>query len=289
MKSQEVDMGFISHVQERLDHPQDFADFKDLIKSYQMMVAVGVPRPKVYVNVTQEELKKFNWIQNNRRLPNIFVIRPSVFLNARFDYFLRDDGARGLTNFTQGLIAASPKEVMQLQRDNIEAIAEKNPDVSLLFEEFPLVGDTLQYPTHYRVHTFHDAVGLIQVDTRQDLFWMTPDRQVADSVGGKDVESLVPAEDVVANLCQAASIVGKQTKLPYVRIDFVSSTRGPLFRGFACVPGDVRSETYRWFYSQHDERLGKLWDSAQKKLQDVDDDHSDKSDATPTPPPDDNA
>jgi len=256
-------MGFISRVHERLKSVEKYSVFKDLLAAYQTVSQVGVPRPKLYLSLTRQDIRDLDWANISRRVPNIFVIRPNIFLNASHDYFLRDDGSHLLMNFTTGTqqtrMATLEQQVKNLERFPASA--------RLLFEEFPLTAsNTLHYPAHYRVHAFHDTIGMIQVSTPDNVFWMDVTGQILDFTNDKDVSHLVPETKTLEDLRAAAKTISIVTELPYIRIDFVLSTRGALFRSLACIPGDVRSEAFAWLYSKHDETMETLWTQAEDKI-----------------------
>lgn len=240
-----------------------------------MVNSVKVLCPRVYLQVPHVETQKDDWANMiDSRLPNIFVVRPSVFLNSKFDYFLRNDGTHGFTNFTLNS-PQSKKQVIDAQATNLTSVASTNKNAVLMCEEFPLtLSNALHYPTHYRVHMFHDVVGCIQVDTQQVKFWMDEAGKVLDVNEASPkksplVDPHIPAPTALRTLCSSARTVAKRTLQPYIRIDFVLSTRGPMFRSFACMPGDVRSPSHRWFYAKHDETFEKHWVSAIERIQSI--------------------
>lgn len=289
-------MGFISAVQERLKHTDDFTVFKNLLTAYEIASQAGVIYPKVYINLSIKD--GFSWPNIERRLPNLFVVRPSVFLNPRFDYFLRDDGQRGIQNYTNNT-QQTHQEVFQAQVNNVVELQKAMPIPSLLFEEFPLSDrHKLEYAPHYRVHVFYGEIGLIQVTSGSELFWIDTDQNILLNATNNDVTDLIPSFDETTNLCNAARAMSIQTDQPYIRADFVLSGRGAMFRSFACIPGDVRSEQHNALYVQQDEKLGKMWEAAEQRIAtDKDNANADNTQPEPEPqhqlaptttPPDDN-
>ena len=257
-------MGFIERVRERMTHAEDFEDFKYLWRAYKMVDAVGLQRPKVYLTMPGADIPNVHWPSLRSRLPNLFTIRPSIFVNPAHDYMLRDDGPRGLMNFSARRIQTAG-EVLSEQTDFLRVI--DNEKTALMFEEFPLTySDVLEYPIHYRVHVFGGVIGCIQGNSKFANFWVDTDCGLLASHENADVTTLIPNVGVMNDLCQAAMSISLATKLPYMRIDFVSSTQGVMFRSFAFSPGDVRSDDHNWFYRQNDEQLGTLWDQADQIL-----------------------
>ncbi len=283
-------MGFIELVRERTKHSQDYEQFMRLWPSYKMVDLVGVVRPKVYITIPKAELADIKWSALQPRVPNLFTMRPTIFINSKQDFLLRDESPKGFTNFT---ISSHqwPKDALKSQA---EFLAPMPNDTAVLLEEFPLTySNVIHYPIHYRVHTFGNVIGCIQGTTNQDLFWMDTECKILASAHNKDVSNLVPSIGVMEDICAAAKAISMATKLPYIRIDFVASTRGAMFRSFACIPGDVRSDDHNWFYKQNDRELGQLWAQAAhptttQHKDDVDANRQ-KSRTRPTEAPDDNA
>jgi hypothetical protein len=286
-------VGFIARVQERLTHAEDYNNFKHLNLAYGMADKAGVQRPRVYFLVTPDSISNLTWQELRQRLPNLFVVRPSVFLNSNFDYFMVDNGPHGLWSVGTDT-TVSPGDAMQSQIDNMNAMIENQvkPKPDLLFEEFPIIGDTLCYPVHYRMHMFYGRIGLIQATSRTlDInVWFTPDREVLGSTGEYDAEEVFPSEEGLKQLCSAGVLVSTVAQRPYIRADFVLATSGPMFRSFACMPGDVRSEKYAWFYGQFDTEFEEVWiDAEQRILEDKEHANSPEPDAGTSATPDDNA
>jgi len=256
-------MGFIQRVQERTSHSQDFDAFKRLWPAYKLVDSVGVTRPKVYITMPKEEVANINWDMLRHRVPNLFTLRPSMFINRAQDFLLRDDGMRGLMNFSYRNIQP-PQEALKAQQGFLNSMPD---DTALMVEEFPLTYDNvLCYPAHYMVHTFGGVVGCIQGGTNTQNFWMDTECKVSASQDQSDVSNLIPNVGVMDDLCSASKAISLATGLPYVRIDFVASTRGAMFRSFACAPGDVRSNDHNWFYKKHDDAFGELWEQAERAL-----------------------
>lgn len=288
-------MGFIKLVRERMEHAADFDQFKRLWPSYKIADNLGIPRPKVYLTIPATDVSTMTWDTLRNRLPNLFVIRPSLFVNPVHDFLIRDDGPRGFMNFS---IAnqQTPSDALADQARFLGQMPET--DKALLFEEFPLTySDRLGYPLHYRVHTFGGVVGCIQGTTAGHSFWVDTECKVLASGDNRDVATSVPNVGIMDDICAAAKSISLATKLPYIRIDFVPSTQGVLFRSFACTPGDVRSNDHNWFYKENDEQLGQLWEQAARALgpasQQKDEvkvnDNSQEPRTGPSAPPDDNA
>jgi len=285
-------MGFIERVRERMTHASDFDNFRRLWPAYKMVDTIGIPRPKVYLTLQGEDIFNINWQVLRTRLPNLFALRPSIFVNTAHDYLLRDDGPRGLMNFSIRHVQ-TPPEVWDEQIKHLRSINQEG--VALLFEEFPLTySDVLEYPIHYRAHTFGGVIGCIQGNSRAANFWINNDGDVLASHENADVTTLIPSMGVMDDLCAAAKSISLATKLPYMRVDFVSSTQGVMFRSFAFSPGDVRSTDHNWFYRQNDEQLGQLWEQAEQILTNtkeevVTNDHCQEPRPGPSTAPDDNA
>jgi len=135
-------------------------------------------------------------------------------------------------------------------------------------------------------------VGMVQVTSPNHMFWMMPDATLLGRTEeSEEPESVIPDYFTLQDLCAAATIISLHIRQPYMRIDFAASTQGAMFRSFACVPGDIRAEQFRWFYSQHDEHLGELWEAAEQRIKE---DHANANSAGPEPvqpaaTPDDNA
>lgn len=286
-------MGFIDRVRERLAHAGDYNQFKHLDAAYQIVERAKVQRPQVYFVVTPASAPDIKWKDLRKRLPNLFVVRPTVFLNSNFDYFLVNNGPHGLWDVGAD-ITMSAKAILDSQILNMEAMINNNvkPTPSLVFEEFPIIGDTLCYPVHYRMHMFYGRIGLIQATSRTlDInMWFTPDREVLGSSGEYDIDEVLPSEEGLKQLCTAGVLVSTVTQQPYIRADFVLATSGPMFRSFACMPGDVRSEKYAWFYNKFDAEFEEVWiDAEQRIAKDKQYADSQEPDAGTSATPDDNA
>jgi len=260
-------MGFIELVTERLENAESFSRFKHLISAYNIAIKADVCVPKMYLVVPAVEMKEFHWGKALRRLPNLFVMRPSVFVNSRFDYLLRDDGDKGFLNFTLNT-QATQDEVLKQQQDNLESLTmDGRTEPTMLFEEFPIgKSNALEYPLHYRVHAFHDYIALVQATSRHAMCWLDPGGAIVGQTTEAKLGHYVPEDNDMGELVQAATNLSLATELPYVRMDFVLSSRGPMIRSFACVPGDVRAEQFRWFYKKYDEEFAKHWRIAELKL-----------------------
>jgi len=279
-------MGFIQRVQERVNRPDDYLVFKNLLTAYQFANQAGVLFPRVYLDLKIEDdgaNDEFDWNNFAPRLPSIFVMRPSVFLNNRFDYFLRDDGINGMKNYTVDE-QHSHQDIFQNQVDNIRDIKSIQTP-SLLFEEFPLTGCSLRYPPHYRMHMFYDEVGLMQITTQDKTFWINDDKKV---IGGANT-NLIPNDHDHEDLCEAASAISMRASLPYIRVDFVLSSRGAMFRSFACTPGDIRSDKNNWFYKKLDQDLEQRWIEAEQRITEDKEPESVANPTTAATAPDDNA
>jgi len=283
-------MGFIERVRNRLQHVVDYGHFKNLVTAYQLVGKVGVGYPKVYATLSLQDAKSTPWGELARRLPNLFVMRPSVFLNTTHDYFIRNDGPRGLMNFNLRTLQM-PQDAIRNQQGFIKGLGG-NP--LILFEEFPLThNNTLCYPVHFRVHMFGSTIGCIQGVSNDNIFWMDTDCKIlASGDKDKDVDHLIPNVAVTEDICSAAKAVSIMTNQPYIRVDFVAATRCAIFRSFACIPGDVRSDAHNWFYTQRDDEWGQLWEQAAKIIEQKDTTQnvdSSKPKSTTTQIPDDNA
>jgi hypothetical protein len=278
-------MSFIKRVQERMNNTEDYAQFKDLPTAYGLARRAQVVFPKVYtlLNANAEP----DWPDISRQLPSLFVVRPSVFLNTRFDYFLRDDDSYGIYNYTLGE-KQSHLDMLQEQLGNI-VLSNQEDATTLMFEEFPLASHLLEYPAHYRMHMFYDAVGMVQITTQEGIWWLDPKLHTISSKG--TFNTGLPDSMVYDDLCEAARQLSIQTQLPYVRVDFVLSTRGPMFRSFACMPGDVRSAQHNEVYKLHNDNLNGLWLKAEQALSknDTQEPEDNVNDTKPDLPPDDNA
>lgn len=262
-------MSFIKKVQERLPKAEQFAQYKNLVVAYKALDQARLIRPRAYHVIPHTETGKADWNKIGGNMPNIFVIRPSIYLNRRFDYFCRTDGPNGIYVFNANM---QPEEgqVLKAQVDNLNNIAstqKTDPSPALLFEEFPLVSNTLHVPPQYQMHMFYGRIGLIQVVAGEHTAWMDPNRKLLDSSTEQvDMSQLIPTETQMSDLCASAVAVSNMTRQPYIRIDYVVSTRGPMFRGFACIPADVRSQKWRWFYEKYDAEFGNVWDDAQQRI-----------------------
>jgi hypothetical protein len=211
--------------------------------------------------LSNDEAKELQWQSLPNRLPNVFTVRPSVFLNNRYDYMLRDDGAT-LQNFT-----TKKKSTLHDIYEEQRKVTCDIDGASMLFEEFPCVGDTLQYPTHYRLHAFYGGIALIQIVTADNqMGWCNTNGKMLATANNVGLDGYIPKDEIresLINVGQRLSIAAKQ---PYIRIDFVLSTRGPMFRSFACIPGDIRSQTFANFYKQLDQKLGDEWEAAEQRI-----------------------
>ncbi len=69
------------------------------------------------------------------------------------------------------------------------------------------------------------------------------------------------------DICQAAKAVSLATKLPYIRADFVASTKGAMFRSFSCIPGDIRSDNHNPFYKEMDNKFEEMWNNAEQIIE----------------------
>ncbi len=263
-KNRMENKGFISRVKQRLEYLQDYDHFKRLWPSYELMDKLGIVRPKIYITVPKAEVNDIEWQTLSPRLPNLFVVRPTLFVNPSHDFMIRDDGPRGLMNFNTRSIHP-PKEILKQQVQFVQNMPEE--DMALVFEEFPLTyTNTLSFPAHYRVHVFGDNVGCIQCTTKQVTFWMDEECKIIHVDDNQDVSNLIPSVGVVDDICESSKKIAFSTGLPYVRIDFVASTKGIMFRSFACVPGDVRSDDHNKFYKKNDEYFGELWERAELRV-----------------------
>jgi hypothetical protein len=284
-------VGFIQRVQDRVASQQDFSNFKRLWPAYKLVDSVGVARPKVYLTVPKPEMAQVAWGTLKTRIPNLFTMRPTMFSSRSHDFMMRDDGMRGLMNFSWRNMQA-PMDAIQQQTSFLDGMPD---DTGMLLEEFPLTHDNvLCYPTHYQVHAFGGVVGCIQGFTRDHNFWMSEECRVLGSANDRDVSELVPNVGVMDDFCSAAKAISMATELPYIRVDFVSSTQGAMFRSFAYTPGDVVSEGHNWFYKQNDEQLGQLWSQAEQVLspakdEDIANVSSEKPREAPVAAPNDNA
>lgn len=254
-------MGFIQLVTDRVQRASEFARFKNLLTSYNLCIQHNVVVPKVYLVLSNDEAKELQWQSLPNRLPNVFTVRPSVFLNNRYDYMLRDDGAT-LQNFT-----TKKKSTLHDIYEEQRKVTCDIDGASMLFEEFPCVGDTLQYPTHYRLHAFYGGIALIQIVTADNqMGWCNTKGKMLATANNVGLDGYIPKDEIresLINVGQRLSIAAKQ---PYIRIDFVLSTRGPMFRSFACIPGDIRSQTFANFYKQLDQKLGDEWEAAEQRI-----------------------
>ena len=213
-------MGFIEQVQGRLAHAQDFNEYKRLWPSYKLVDELGIARPKVYITIPKAEVNTLNWTQLRNRLPNLFVVRPSVFVNPIHDFMLRDDGHRGLMNFSVSNMQ-TPANMLKDQAGYLNSI--QDADIATMFEEFPLTyEDRLGYPIHYRVHIFGGVIGCVQGNATNANFWVDTDCKLLASSNNNDVSSLIPNVGIMDDLCAASKSISLASKLPYLRIDFVS-------------------------------------------------------------------
>lgn len=277
-------MSFIQKVKTRVHNANEFAKFKNLVTAYSLCIKHDIIIPKLYFILSQEEATATSYEDLYHRLPNLFTIRPSIFLNNKYDYMLRDDGLT-LHNFATGQ-DDQPQNIYKTQCDAMQSIDNS----SLLFEEFPLVNHVLQYPTHYRLHTFYGGVALIQiVKVDGKMGWCNNQGKILATTN--DNTSLqshdIPQHKAMESLVNAGRKLSLATKQPYIRIDFVLSTHGPMFRSFACIPGDVRSQTFATFYQQIDEQLDNEWIAAEERIKNADNPTTKPTISTDTP--DDNA
>jgi len=211
--------------------------------------------------LSNDEAKELQWQSLPNRLPNVFTVRPSVFLNNRYDYMLRDDGAT-LQNFT-----TKKKSTLHDIYEEQRKVTCDIDGASMLFEEFPCVGDTLQYPTHYRLHAFYGGIALIQIVTADNqMGWCNTKGKMLATANNVGLDGYIPKDEIRESLINVGQRLSIATKQPYIRIDFVLSTRGPMFRSFACIPGDVRSQTFANFYKQLDQKLGDEWEAAEQRI-----------------------
>lgn len=257
--------GFINRVHDRLKHADDYKDFKNLLSVYEVAKQIGIHKPQVYLNLTVGDLSKFSWDTVTKRLPNLCVVRPNIFVNNQYDYFLRDDGRRGFYNYTNET-QQRYEDVSHAQITNLHQVTGAS---SLIFEEFPLAyNNTLEYPLHYRVHCFYENIGFIQITSQHSTIWIDIEQNILGETGklSSTGNSPVPDKTLTEELCTSAKSLSIITELPYARIDFVASTKGPMFRSMACIPGDVRSEEYAWFYDKHDKMCDNLWIQAEERL-----------------------
>ena len=254
-------MGFIQLVTDRVQRASEFARFKNLLTSYNLCIQHNVVVPKVYLVLSNDEAKELQWQSLSNRLPNVFTVRPSVFLNNRYDYMLRDDGAT-LQNFT-----TKKKSTLHDIYEEQRKVTCDIDGASMLFEEFPCVGDTLQYPTHYRLHAFYGGIALIQIVTADNqMGWCNTNGKMLATANNVGLDGYIPKDEIRESLINVGQRLSIATKQPYIRIDFVLSTRGPMFRSFACIPGDVRSQTFANFYKQLDQKLGDEWEAAEQRI-----------------------
>jgi len=254
-------MGFIQLVTDRVQRASEFARFKNLLTSYSLCIQHNVVVPKVYLVLSNDEAKELQWQSLPNRLPNVFTVRPSVFLNNRYDYMLRDDGAT-LQNFT-----TKKKSTLHDIYEEQRKVTCDIDGASMLFEEFPCVGDTLQYPTHYRLHAFYGGIALIQIVTADNqMGWCNTNGKMLATANNVGLDGYIPKDEIRESLINVGQRLSIATKQPYIRIDFVLSTRGPMFRSFACIPGDVRSQTFANFYKQLDQKLGDEWEAAEQRI-----------------------
>jgi len=254
-------MGFIQLVTDRVQRASEFARFKNLLTSYNLCIQHNVVVPKVYLVLSNDEAKELQWQSLPNRLPNVFTVRPSVFLNNRYDYMLRDDGAT-LQNFT-----TKKKSTLHDIYEEQRKVTCDIDGASMLFEEFPCVGDTLQYPTHYRLHAFYGGIALIQIVTADNqMGWCNTKGKMLATANNVGLDGYIPKDEIRESLINVGQRLSIATKQPYIRIDFVLSTRGPMFRSFACIPGDVRSQTFANFYKQLDQKLGDEWEAAEQRI-----------------------
>lgn len=257
-------MGFIQLVTDRAQRASEFARFKNLLTSYNLCIQHNVVVPKVYLVLSNDEAKELQWQSLPNRLPNVFTVRPSVFLNNRYDYMLRDDGAT-LQNFT-----TKKKSTLHDIYEEQRKVTCDIDGASMLFEEFPCVGDTLQYPTHYRLHAFYGGIALIQIVTADNqMGWCNTKGKMLATANNVGLDGYIPKDEIRESLINVGQRLSIATKQPYIRIDFVLSTRGPMFRSFACIPGDVRSQTFANFYKQLDQKLGDEWEAAEQRINHV--------------------
>ena len=254
-------MGFIQLVTDRVQRASEFARFKNLLTSYNLCIQHNVVVPKVYLVLSNDEAKELQWQSLPNRLPNVFTVRPSVFLNNRYDYMLRDDGAT-LQNFT-----TKKKSTLHDIYEEQRKVTCDIDGASMLFEEFPCVGDTLQYPTHYRLHAFYGGIALIQIVTADNqMGWCNTKGKMLATANNVGLDGYIPKDEIRESLINVGQRLSIATKQPYIRIDFVLSTRGPMFRSFACIPGDIRSQTFANFYKQLDQKLGDEWEAAEQRI-----------------------
>jgi hypothetical protein len=277
-------MGFIERVTERVERPEDYITYKKLLTAYQFAKKANVAFPNVYLELESTHQD----IDMGEGIPTLFVMRPSIFLNTRYDYFLRDDRrSRGVMNYTLGK-QQSHEEMVREQMNHAMKIGS-----SILVEEFPLTRDNMiKYPTHYRMHMFYGKVVIVQVTTQSSMFWMDDNRRVLYNPSDEtDVSYLIPGDKTYEDLRDAATVLSLLTVQPYIRIDLVASNRGAMFRSFACMPGDIRSPQHNEFYRGRDDELEQEWAEALIRIKDTPD-NANRSEPKPTPTtdaPDDNA
>jgi len=244
------------------------------------------------MTVSKEELENFDWDKSKHHIPNVFVVRPSLFLNSSHEYFLRDDGDDGLMGLRtkQHLV---PSEVFQQQHDIVSDIMDRTQERVVLFiEEMPLNGFRINPLVPYKVHSFYGNVDMIQVRSGQNHVWFDTDGNIIGSTTEDDMSSVIPEQAEIDALCTAAHKISLEAKIPYVRTDFVLSSRGPIFKSFACVPADVRASNnaFAAFYDTQDSTLETAWASAENRIiQDNTDEDSEEPVEPVEQPTDDNA
>jgi len=276
-------MGFINRVKERVNHLEDYAKYKDMTQVYGTAMEANVIRPKVYGLFAPDEVPP--WDELSGRLPNLFVVRPTIYVNTNTYMHVRDDGDNGLFSFNSNK-HEFPGDVIQAQIDAAQKLG-----ADILFEEFPLCGNELGIPIAYCMHTFGGEVGVacIQAITPNDTLWFDVSKTQLGSTSKNDLTHLIPDATVIQQLCDTAERISAAIAEPYMRIDLINTTKGPTLRSFASVPGDVRSPQFAWLYEQYDEYFNELWIEAKGRIIGNDTTANTEPESDSTTTPDDNA
>lgn len=262
-------MSFKERVIWRAENPESFSPLKNIVHVYQSLTNNNHRiRPKVYHVINFKNINNIDNQSLNSRLPNIYVVRPSLYIGANMDTFVRDD-IDSLYDCDKQ-VSINHNDFFNKQIEQLEKIRNFFPQEgspSLIFEEFVLCSRYLQYPVHYYMHMFGDKVGLIQAYHDGKHTWFDTSAEVIHSTHGTtSVDFMKPTVEEIENMTKVAATIAKNSALPYLRVDMVSALRGPLVRGVSYAPGDVRSKPFADFYDKHDKRLAELWDEQERAL-----------------------
>ncbi|MFC8598265.1 ATP-grasp fold amidoligase family protein [Isoptericola sp. NPDC057191] len=211
-------------------------------------------------------------------LPTRFVLKP-VFGSTSMGVLLLERAADGFVDLTTGAVLA-PEDVVDVQKKVADHFTKAHDTAEFLVEELLVSPDGEIPPQDVRFYAFQGEIGLILKEdhmhevTRAMYFGsdFSPLRDVRSKYGvhagvahmEEIVDAVVPER--AEELLSVARRISVAVPSPFARIDLLLATGGVYLGEITLYPGTFYYGNRKLMSPGESERLGSLWESAERRL-----------------------